>query len=80
MPSFHSLFQQLMPESASTLILYLLGFLLLGNTVNGVRRWHRLRHVPGPPLAGWTSLWSTKQLFNGTLFNSVPAMMDKYGE
>ena len=65
---------------AYRLVLYILGFLLLAHTIRRVRQWYRLRHIPGPPLAGWTSLWLTKQYLNETFFLDVPALVAQYGE
>ncbi|KAH6847789.1 cytochrome P450 [Chaetomium sp. MPI-CAGE-AT-0009] len=61
------------------LILYILGFFLLVHSVRRVRAWYRLRHIPGPPLAGWTSLWLTKRYLDETFFLDVPALVDQYG-
>jgi hypothetical protein len=47
--------------------------------VQRTRRWYRLRHIPGPPLAGWTSLWLTKRYLKGTVSQDISALVDKYG-
>jgi hypothetical protein len=80
MTFFNSLSKNPIPYPSSGLILYLLSLLLLAHVIQRVRGWYRLRHVPGPPLAGWTSLWLTKGFINGAFFQNVPALAEKYGE
>ena len=75
-----SLSESPIARPSSRLVLYILGFLLLAHTIRRVRQWYRLRHIPGPPLAGWTSLWLTKQYLNETFFLDVPALVAQYGE
>jgi hypothetical protein len=80
MTFFNSLSKNPIPYPSSGLILYLLSLLLLAHVIQRVRGWYWLRHVPGPPLAGWTSLWLTKGFINGAFFQNVPALAEKYGE
>lgn len=75
-----SLSESPIAKPSSRLVLYILGLLFLAHIIRRVRQWYRLRHVPGPPLAGWTSLWLTKQYLNETFFLDVPALVEKYGE
>ncbi|EAQ83674.1 hypothetical protein CHGG_10078 [Chaetomium globosum CBS 148.51] len=74
-----SLSESPIAKPSSRLVLYILGLLFLAHIIRRVRQWYRLRHVPGPPLAGWTSLWLTKQYLNETFFLDVPALVEKYG-
>ena len=80
MTIFARLPENLIAWPSTGLILYVLGLLLLAHVIQRVRGWYRLRHVPGPPLAGWTSLWLTKGFINGAFFQNVPALAEKYGE
>lgn len=66
-------------QSAGSLILWLLGILVLSNAAYRVRRWQRLRHVPGPPLAGWTSLWLTNRYINQSFSRDVVGLVHQYG-
>lgn len=65
--------------SASVILYYLLGFLLIIHAIRRVRGWYRLRHIPGPALAGWTSLWLTRRYLRGTFCQDVPDLVEKYG-
>ncbi|KAK4156004.1 cytochrome P450 [Chaetomidium leptoderma] len=65
--------------STSVILYYVLGFLLLVHAIRRVRGWYRLRHIPGPALAGWTSLWLTRRYLKGTFCQDVPALVDRYG-
>src|SRR5690348_9783940 len=60
-------------------VLYMVTILLFANAMQRAGRWYHLRHIPGPRLAGWTSLWLTKQYLDKTSFIEVPTMADKYG-
>ncbi|KAL2135823.1 hypothetical protein VTI74DRAFT_6752 [Chaetomium olivicolor] len=59
-------------------ILYSLSLLLFVHGIRRAKRWYRLRHIPGPPFAGWTSLWLTKRYLDGTFSKEVPALADQY--
>jgi len=61
---------------------YVLGFvaLIFLDFIRRLRRWHRLRHIPGPPLAGWTSFALTKPYLDGTIYEHWKELAEKYGE
>jgi hypothetical protein len=69
------------PRPSAGLFLYILSLLVLGRVIQKVQAWYRLRHVPGPPLAGWTGLWLARQFLKGgrTFSLEVPALVEKYG-
>ncbi|KAK1833684.1 cytochrome P450 monooxygenase lolP1 [Podospora conica] len=57
----------------------LVGLLTLGWAVRAVRSWRRLRHVPGPALAQWSSLWMVKRLSSGRFHEAMCEVMEEYG-
>lgn len=59
---------------------YLLGIVLLADIIRRVQRWYRLRHVPGPVLAGWTSLWATKRHLKDIYFDDISDLVENYGK
>lgn len=61
------------------LILSFVGLLLFADVVRRVARWGRLRHIPGPPLAGWTSLWLTRAYFQEGYLENYQGLTNKYG-
>jgi hypothetical protein len=65
--------------TSTSTIVSVVGLLLLTNVLHRFLRWRRLRHVPGPPLAGWTSLWLTRHYINSEVLNEVPRLTAKYG-
>ena len=58
---------------------YLVGFLVVADVVRRAIRWGRLRHIPGPPMAGWTSLWLTSAYFRGGFLEDYEKLAAKYG-
>ncbi|KAK4652631.1 hypothetical protein QC762_501510 [Podospora pseudocomata] len=63
----------------SSILLHLLIVLLLLSLAYRVHRWHKLRHVPGPFLAGWTSLWLTRGFISYKVYEDMHALTKKYG-
>ncbi|KAL2186594.1 cytochrome P450 [Thermothelomyces heterothallicus CBS 203.75] len=70
--------ESLISPPSPRLVWYLLGILLLANIIHRVRRWYRPRHIPGPTLAGWTSLWLTRRYLKATFFQDVSALVEQY--
>ncbi|KAK4185635.1 putative cytochrome P450 E-class, group IV [Podospora australis] len=66
-------------RSSLVLLLYLFSALVVYNIVYRVHRWNKLRHIPGPLLAGWTSLWLTNRYVKWKIFEDMKALSDKYG-
>lgn len=65
--------------SPGELIQVLLVFLLITNTLHRIIRYQRLRHVPGPFLAGWTGLWESTHIWRGTYLLKSQELFAKYG-
>jgi len=62
-----------------TLILCFVGLAVFANVLHRLGRWARLRHVPGPPLAGWTSLWLTRASMQEGYLEHYQSLTEKYG-
>lgn len=58
----------------------LVALVTLGWVVRAVHSWRRLRHVPGPALARWSSLWMVKRLSSGRFHEAMCEVMDEYGK
>ena len=43
------------------------------------RSWHRLRHIPGPPLAGWSAAWLLRTLLSGRFHEHMREASERYG-
>jgi hypothetical protein len=58
-----------------------LAFLLILSyfTYTTVRAWYRLRHIPGPPGAGWSKWWLFKHTWDGTMYIESAEQCFKYG-
>jgi hypothetical protein len=67
------------PLTSTSAIISVVGILLITNVLHRLLRWRRLRHVPGPPLAGWTSLWLTGRYLNSEILNDISGLTAKYG-
>ncbi|KAK3389845.1 cytochrome P450 [Podospora didyma] len=53
--------------------------LLCAGAVYCARAWIRLRHVPGPPLAGWSPLWMIRKLLGGRANEELHRVSELYG-
>ncbi|KAM5355339.1 hypothetical protein ACJ41O_001985 [Fusarium nematophilum] len=53
--------------------------LFAGLVVRQVRRWHRLRHIPGPRLAGWSSWWQLNGALSGVYHEHLKDAADRFG-
>lgn len=71
--------QDLLPNSTTSSILLAISLLVVRNAVTRTLRWYRLRHIPGPALCGWTSLWLTWQYYRGTIQYKTEDFFEKYG-
>lgn len=67
------------PLTSTSAILSIFGLFIITNAIHRILRWHRLRHIPGPPLAGWTSLWLTRGYLNSDILHRIQDLTAKYG-
>lgn len=45
-----------------------------------VRTWLRLRHIPGPPLVGWSKAWLLRKALGGRFHLDTAEVCEKYGQ
>ena len=45
-----------------------------------VRTWLRLRHIPGPPLVGWSKAWLLRKALGGRFHLDTADVCEKYGQ
>jgi hypothetical protein len=58
----------------------LLAVLVASAVVSRVRRWRRLRHIPGPLLAGWSkAAWLLRKALGGRFHLDTAEVCEKYG-
>jgi hypothetical protein len=57
----------------------LLGLAALGLAVHKLAVWNKFRHIPGPPLAGFTNFPMSKALYTYTAESWYREMSEKYG-
>lgn len=48
--------------------------------IQTIRAWLRLRHIPGPPLAGFTNLWLVRVIMGGNAHWELGLANEKYGK
>jgi hypothetical protein len=74
-----SLLQGLLVQAVNAikLLLCLGAVIFIGYSVHS---WARLRHVPGPPLAGFTRLWKMRNLLKGELHLKLKSATETYGK
>ncbi|KAK5661831.1 hypothetical protein OQA88_9934 [Cercophora sp. LCS_1] len=65
--------------TSQSLTLILFSAFLAYDITRRVRRWHRLKHIPGPWIAGWTNLWYTYQNYLGKSPDAVKRAFERYG-
>lgn len=56
-----------------------LAFLIATAVVRRTRTWLRLRHIPGPPTAGFSELWLLRKTFGGRCHLDTAEACTKYG-
>jgi hypothetical protein len=56
-----------------------IGVLILWSLITRARNWSRLRHIPGPPAAGWTKAFLVRHQFSGKLLQHLRDVAQKYG-
>ncbi|KAK4206161.1 cytochrome P450 family protein [Rhypophila decipiens] len=55
------------------------GLLGLYVAITTIREYLRLRHIPGPPGAGWSKWWIARHQMRGTMCCDLEEVADKYG-
>jgi hypothetical protein len=58
----------------------LLAVLVAYAVVSRVRTWLRLRHIPGPPVAGWSKAWLLRKALGGRFHLDTAEVCEKYGQ
>lgn len=66
-------------HSITALFLGVTGFIIY-SFVKRVAEWRRLRHIPGPSLAGWTDAWLLRYVIPGTLCTKLIDVCNEYGK
>ena len=56
------------------------GAVAVAFVVKVLRRWLRLRHIRGPPLAGFTNLWLVRAVMGGNTHWDLGFVNEKYGK
>ncbi|KAI1381952.1 cytochrome P450 family protein [Hypoxylon crocopeplum] len=65
---------------ASSHILFLLVVGLLAyHLITRFVQWRRLRHIPGPPAAGWSKIWLLRHVVSGRLCTKLEETCNEYG-
>lgn len=67
------------PSSSSLLVGAVLG-LIAAVLTRRVRRWSRLRHIPGPSIAGWSTWWQLRSALGGRYHERLKEQADLHGE
>jgi hypothetical protein len=57
----------------------LLPVLVTYAVLSRVRTWLRLRHIPGPPLVGWSKAWLLRKALGGCFHLDTAEVCEKYG-
>ncbi|CAG9989777.1 unnamed protein product [Clonostachys byssicola] len=70
--------QRIQPQRES-LVWTSLGLLLTTFIVQQIRQWYRLRHIPGPRLAGWSILWQLSGALSGRYHEILNEVAEEYG-
>ena len=63
-------------ESLVVLVLLTLG---LGVLIRYVTVWYRLRHIPGPFICGFSTIWLARKCLSGRVNEDFQRLTEKYG-
>ncbi|KAI6769571.1 hypothetical protein HG530_004200 [Fusarium avenaceum] len=66
-------------QSSATLYLQAILLIVFGQITLLIRRWYRLRHIPGPTGAGWSSWWQLRGALSGRYHEHLKDAADKFG-
>lgn len=65
--------------SSTTLYLQAIFLIVFGQITRLIRRWYRLRHIPGPTGAGWSSWWQLRGALSGRYHEHLKDAADQFG-
>ncbi|EAQ87419.1 hypothetical protein CHGG_04038 [Chaetomium globosum CBS 148.51] len=68
-----------MAFSITAITIGAIGTLILWSLITRARNWYRLRHIPGPPAAGWTKAFLVYHQFSGKLLQHLRNVAQKHG-
>ncbi|SPJ72333.1 related to pisatin demethylase (cytochrome P450) [Fusarium torulosum] len=66
-------------QSSTTLYLQAIFLIVFGQVALLVRRWNRLRHIPGPTGGGWSSWWQLRGALSGRYHEHLKNAADQFG-
>lgn len=66
-------------QSWVTVAIILAAVIVLLRIALVLRTWNRLRHIKGPPLAGFTNLWIIYTIMSGKAHLRLQRAAEKYG-
>ncbi|KAF5558637.1 pisatin demethylase (cytochrome P450) [Fusarium mexicanum] len=66
-------------QSLNNICLQVTLVLLIAQLFRLVRRWSRLRHIPGPARAGWSSWWQCQGALSGRYHEHLKNAADQFG-
>ncbi|KAM0292219.1 hypothetical protein ACHAO9_003192 [Fusarium lateritium] len=66
-------------QSSATLYLQAIFLIIFGQIARLIRRSYRLRHIPGPARAGWSSWWQLRGALSGRYHEHLKNAADQFG-
>jgi hypothetical protein len=66
-------------QSSTTLYLQAILLIVFGQVTRLIRRWYRLRHIPGPTGAGWSSWWQLRGALSGRYHEHLKGAAEQFG-
>ncbi|KAH8734711.1 cytochrome P450 [Ilyonectria robusta] len=66
-------------SSSSSLVVGAVLGLIAAVLTRRVRRWSRLRHIPGPRIAGWSTWWQLRSALSGRYHERLKEQADLHG-
>ena len=64
----------------STTVVGTIAAFVMYYAISSIRAWARLRHIPGPPDAGWSIFRLVRWQSSGRMFKRLQEVSQKYGE
>ena len=65
--------------SSENLVVLFLIALSLGVFTRYVTAWYRLRHIPGPFICGFSTIWLARKCLSGRVNEDFKRLTEKYG-